>query len=355
MTDQRPPARTPAVRVGPCLPALLAGLLWGALEARAQEQDLGDLSLEELMAVEIKYLESLDISHVHRKGEWMVGLSSMTMEMIGNRDGTNRLRRSEVLQTYMVTPTRMSMQMHMLEVMHAPLADLTLMAMLPHVRKEMDHLTQMGEKFTAESEGLGDARLSALYSLYRGAPHLVHLDLGVSFPTGSVDAEDDTPAGPDQKLPYPMQLGSGTFDFLPGIAYIGQSHRWAWGAVAAATLRTGENGEEYRLGNRWRATAWAGRRFGDWASAFARLQFEAWDDIHGQDPELDPMMEPTADPERRGGRSLDLFLGVHLFQDAGPLKGVRLSMEAGVPLYQSLDGPQLERDLTIGLSARWTF
>jgi len=39
---------------------------------------------------------------------------------------------------------------------------------------------------------------------------------------------DDTPAGSNQKLPYPMQLGSGTIDLLPAIIYIGQTDKFQY-------------------------------------------------------------------------------------------------------------------------------
>ena len=61
-------------------------------------------------------------------------------------------------------------------------------------------------------------------------------------------------------------------------------------------------------------------------------------------------MVPTADPTKRGGERLDLLFGMNLFSLSGPLAGHRITLEAGVPIYQRLDGPQLETDwlLTVG-------
>jgi hypothetical protein len=55
-------------------------------------------------------------------------------------------------------------------------------------------------------------------------------------------------------------------------------------------------------------------------------------------------MVPTADPKRRGGERVDLTLGINLFQTEGPLSEHRITIEAGLPVYQALDGPQLEND-----------
>lgn len=49
-----------------------------------------------------------------------------------------------------IVPTGMTMDMHMLGAMYAPSDRLTLMAMLPYIKKDMDHITFAGpEKTTA--------------------------------------------------------------------------------------------------------------------------------------------------------------------------------------------------------------
>lgn len=73
----------------------------------------------------------------------------------------------------------------------------------------------------------------------------------MSFPTGSIQEKDVTPMsmGQQVRLPYPMQLGSGTYDLLPGLTYIGRAARWQWGLHASGAVRLGENDHDYRLGH----------------------------------------------------------------------------------------------------------
>ena len=89
--------------------------------------------------------------HQHQKGEWMISYRYMGMAMDGNRDGSDRLSRSEVLLNgtgdYRVAPTEMDMEMHMLGVMYAPSDKYTLMLMVPYLSSEMDHITAMGANF----------------------------------------------------------------------------------------------------------------------------------------------------------------------------------------------------------------
>lgn len=155
--------------------------------------------------------------HLHKAGEWMLSYRYMRMTMDGNRDGTDSLSAQDVLgQGFMVTPLNMTMEMHMLGAMFAPTDDVTLMAMVPFLRNEMDHLTGMGANFTTESEGLGDISVTALWRMFENERDRAHLNLGLSLPTGSIDERDATPINPSAKLPYPMQLGSGTTDLILG-------------------------------------------------------------------------------------------------------------------------------------------
>ncbi len=321
------------------------------------QRDLTNLTLEELMAMNVLFVNVLG-THTHLAGEWMIGYKFMFMRMDGNRDGTAQLTADQVLLDFPVTPTDMNMGMHMLEVMYAPSDELTLMAMLPVNQISMDHVTRSGVEFTTDSQGIGDVALSALYTFYgdvRQDQHRFLLNAGVSLPTGSIDERDDTPAGADQPLPYPMQLGSGTVDLLPGLTYLGESEDWAWMAQGKGTIRLGKNDADYRLGNQARFSAWGARKLSDWSSLSALIEGRTWGNIDGADLRLNPAIVPTADPDRRGGKRLDFGVGLNFYAPEGIAEGNRAAIEVGFPLYQSLDGPQLETDWHVTVVWNWTF
>ncbi|MEQ9618234.1 MAG: transporter [Deltaproteobacteria bacterium] len=297
--------------------------------------------------------------HTHSAGEFMLSYRYMFMNMDGMRIGTNRVSNQRVLEDFMVTPTDMDMQMHMFGLMYAPTDFITLMGMIPYVKKSMNHLTRMGVRFKTESEGLGDIKLTGLIKIFDAHNQRVHLNAGISFPTGSIDKKDNTPAGPNQQLPYPMQLGSGTVDLLPGITYLGQHSMVSWGAQVSGTIRLGENDRDYSLGNRFDATAWGAWDWFNWVSTSARMDWQSWGNIDRADPALNPAMVPTADPDLQGGDRLDLLFGLNFYVPEGPalIKGQRLAVEFGFPVYQDLNGPQLETDwvLWLGWQYAWSF
>ncbi len=152
-----------------------------------------------------------------------------------------------------------------------------------------------------------------------------------------------------------MQIGSGTWDLLPGITYTGRSSEWSWGGQLGAIIRLGENDRDYTFGNIYQETAWGARKWTNWLSSSLRLEGEIEEDIDGADPRLNPLLVPTADPNLRAGKRLSVGLGLNFMVSTGTLRGLGFSVEGIIPFYQDLDGPQLERDYTLIFSLRKAF
>lgn len=289
--------------------------------------------------------------HVHSSGDLMFSYSYMRMHMEGMRDGDDHVSTASVLSEYMVAPLRMDMEMHMFGAMYAVNERLSLMAMLPLVRKDMDHITRMGVRFTTRSDGVGDVSLRGVYVLSTTRRQNLFLNLGLSVPTGDIDASDDTPAASNAQLPYPMQPGSGTWDLLPGITWTRQDDGWSWGAQALATIRLADNNNDYTLGDRLEVSGWASRQLSPVWKGSLRLKAQSWDKINGADPALNPMMVATADPDLQGGTRVDLLVGMNYYGPDGMFNGSRLAIEAGMPVYEDVDGLQMSADWQ--LSANW--
>lgn len=256
-----------------------------------------------------------------KRGAIMPSLQYMHMRMAGNRDGTSDVSTADVLSQFSVAPLDMDVDMLMAGVMYGVTDNISLMAMIPYIWKSMDHVNRAGTKFTTKSDGFGDLRVIGAYDVYKTSHHTIGLSAGLSFPIGSTDERDDTPAGADQVLPYPMQNGSGTFDLLPGITYTGRSDNWSWGGQLNAIVRLGENADDYTLGNYYSASVWGARRWTDWLSSSVRLIGEVVEDIDGADPRLNPLVVPTADPSLRAGNFLSVGLGLNFMVPSGPVAG----------------------------------
>ncbi|MEZ8303351.1 hypothetical protein AB6C61_05820 [Vibrio splendidus] len=240
---------------------------------------------------------------------------------------------------------------------YAPTDNLTLMVMGSYNEREMDHVTFQGGagtnvlgEFTTRSSGFGDTKVAGLIRLHDDGKHKLHLNAGISIPTGSITEDDQilTPKGAitTVRLPYPMQLGSGTWDLEPGITYNGYSSNWGWGAQARASIRLGENSEDYALGDRYEATAWFSYLFSHSLSSSLRIKGVTQDRIDGRDLRIIGPVQ-TAQTDFQGGDRVDLLWGVNFLAKEGSLKGHRFALEAGFPVFQNLNGPQLETEYTL--------
>lgn len=302
--------------------------------------------------------------HLHQKGEWMLSYRFAHMSMSGNRDGTNSLSPEEIVSgvanhfappaTLRVVPTDMNMDMHMVGAMYAPSDIVTLMVMGMYVEKEMTLVTFAGMAgttrlgtFMTRSSGIGDTVVMGLVRLLDDEGHRVHLNLGVSLPTGSITETGQilapTGATPTLRLPYAMQLGSGTYDLMPGLTYTGDQANWGWGAQWRSTLRLGTNGQGYSLGNRHEITGWVAYQLRPWISLSGRLAARSDGKIDGIDGFITGPVQ-TVDPDNYGGERVEGFVGFNLAGQSGILKGQRIALEFGVPLYENLNGPQMKSD-----------
>ena len=357
---------------------LLAGtaLLCSALPAMAHEGDGGNVTYATDHAP-----IGVMADHRHKKGEWMLSYRYMYMDMSGNRDGTDSISPDEIVTTVAnpfanppmspptlrVVPIEMPMQMHMVGGMYGLSDRITLMAMGMYVDLEMDHITFQGAagttrlgEFTTETAGIGDTTIGAIIGLDDGSyeHRQINLGLAVSLPTGSITETDQilTPMGttPSPRLPYPMQLGSGTFDLKPSLTARSRIGRWSYGAQASAILRLDENDEGYTLGDVAEATAWLAFEPQPWISFSGRLKGRSAGQIEGSDPVITAPVQ-TADPDNHGGETLEVLAGINLAGQTGWQKGHRIAAEIGLPLHRDLNGPQLETDLTFTLGWQKAF
>lgn len=305
--------------------------------------------------------------HRHDAGEWMVSYRYMDMEMQGLKQGDDSIGRQAVasLPGVRVVPREMRMEMHMFGVMYAPSDRVTLMAMANYVEKDMDLVTYQGMSgteelgdFSTSSRGWGDSSITALIGLLDSVSQNVHLNLGLNLPTGDIKKTDTalTPMGTiaEIRLPYGMQLGSGTFDLEPGVTYTSYRGALSWGGQYRATIRLENNSEDYKLGDRHQVTTWASVRTQPWLSASVRLTYSHEGDIRGHDPRIVAPVT-AANPDNYGGERVDFAFGFNIAGQHGLFRGHRLAIEYGAPVYQDVNGVQLESDGTVTFGYQYAF
>jgi hypothetical protein len=326
--------------------------------------------------------------HTHHAGEWMLSYMFTREFRSVLRDGRNRVSVEDVYATYPMVPIDMTMDMHMGHVMYAPSDRVTLMAMFMWMDHQMDvrmantlmpghgggmhgadmapggpDLQEHGHgpdaPFHNHAHGVSgwaDSEFSALVTVLDRDRRRVHLNLGLGIPTGSIDAEDDRMQGSGhERMPYPMQLGSGSWEARPGVTFLQQTDRLSLGAQGLSSVPLNDNDAGYKWGNSLALNGWTQLRGSEWVAPGVRVQGRFWGDLSGTDPHLDPMVSPENDPDRQGGSRLSAYLSANFQVPRGPLAGHRLAVEWGGALAESLNGPQMGEDWTLNVGWEYAF
>ncbi|MCF6338725.1 MAG: hypothetical protein L3J84_12390, partial [Gammaproteobacteria bacterium] len=186
---------------------------------------------------------SMHIHHEHGAGGFMFEYKFMRMKMKGLLNGTSSINSKDISgarmntpgpapgSDYRMSPTKMTMDMHMFMVMYGIDDKISIMGMLHYLDNEMDMVMHMqmpsgmpmGDMFgSMDTNGIGDSRIDIMYQV----SNALTASLGWSIPTGSINEKVtmrmtgtnlatgnimSSLNGPTQ-APYSMQLGSGTYD-----------------------------------------------------------------------------------------------------------------------------------------------
>lgn len=282
-------------------------------------------------------------------GEIQLAVKYFHTQMRGQGSGSDSLAVNQVLRFFDVAPSQMLTQGFSLDVLFGVTRHLSVAASGTFARKTMDNLAGLGGQtnmfllYQTEASGLQDVKVNALYNVYDRGPMRLHLQGGVSIPVGAIDVDAVTPISdpaPSQ-LPYALQLGSGTFDLLPGFTLNIQNEKASLGVQGKGTIRLGENDRGWRLGDAFEGTVWGGFYTSTWISTSLGGRFSSWGNVEGFDEDLDPNQSPAHSNLTQGGWRVDLPVGLNLVVPPGRFAGHRLGVEFTIPLHQDLDGPQL--------------
>ncbi|AWB64953.1 hypothetical protein C2869_00185 [Saccharobesus litoralis] len=294
---------------------------------------------------------SVMADHLHHKDGWMFSYRYMDMKMSGLQQGKDDISHSDALQKYMMLPKNMQMKMHMFGLMYGWSDEVTLMLMTHYLSNDMDSVMRMNNSaqnhghmadmnmpmmFSTSSSGLGDSKALVLVNLVGTADYRIHYQFGLSLPTGDIDQTAQTPMHQHAMLGYPMQLGTGTYNVLGGVTGVWQYQQLQLGSQLNFDSPLSDNEQNYKPGREWRWHNWAGYQITQCLNMTLRLTWLDKANYSGQDPRLNPMMMPTADPSARGFEQIDIGLGVNY-----QIGQHRLSAEWSEASQLKVDGMQM--------------
>ena len=286
----------------------------------------------------------------HSKGTFMVEYKYMHMNMEGLQSGKDSVSKAAAFASgEMTVPTKMTMDMHMIMPMYNITKSTSVMLMANYLSNKMDMEMSAGHKMDMETSGQGDTSLSLSHKF---ADDMLAASFAVSIPTGSID-EKVTMHMPSMNMtmaaPYAMQLGSGTYDVTPSLTYLGAYFDVRYGAQASYKLRTGENDNGYTLGDEANFLTWV-RKPVMGLTLDAQLDIKKWGAIDGKDTAIMTTVmgnkaPVTSFPGNYGGTMATVSVGASM-----PISMVSVGAQFNMPVYQDLNGLQMQRKMGAAVS-----
>lgn len=288
-------------------------------------------------------------------GATELGLTWTKVAQAGIRFGEDLVEPEEMFKFFEIVPLTLNTDYYTGHLTFGLSDAVTLTGRVSFLMRARANILEDLTYFVLESEGMSDIEAQALIRVWASDDVHVHLHLGGSLPTGDVLAVDG--AGgvrPRGQLPYDMQLGAGAWGFSPGITAQIMNDAGAVGGQIVGTRYFMEK-QDWRMGDKIEATAWAAYRLNRFISASARVHAIGFGAIQGFDPALDPNRDPGELPISFGGKRVDLPVGLNIYvpEGEGDLAGHRLSVEFLFPVFEEFDGPWLSTDW--GVTVGWQF
>lgn len=292
----------------------------------------------------------LGADHAHGRGEWMVEHKFMYMNMQNMRTGTTRVTPLAALTAAgtAASPVDMNMMMHMGHVMYGLTDEVTIYAMIMWTENRMDHLLGPATPFRAENSDFDDMVVGAVFNLYETSNSELIGHLGFTLPTGDIGQRVSTgpPPPPASFFPYPMRTGAGHVAIRPTLTYKQWNDFASIGIQAQTTIPLHKNYRGYSEGEEVQVSFWYSRLLTSTTSASFRVEGYWRDDFNGLDPALPLALVTTNRPDFQGRSNLNLYGGLNTIVCGGH----RLAVEIGTPVYQNVQGFQLEQDLFLTTS-----
>jgi hypothetical protein len=199
------------------------------------------------------------------------------------------------------------------------------------------------------SSGVGDLTMLGTFGVWKGARSKIALLTGLKVPTGQTHVDSDD----DERFETEHQPGSGSWDFLEGIAW---SNQVGFGSIDANMLATfaSEGAQETNLGTAFYYNVALSGHLGGGAGHEHHDGKGSRPHGHGGTVGADLILELNGEARSRvkiageeeehtGGNLIYLSPGIRF----GPPESWSLSASVGAPVLQDLNGTQHETDLRL--------
>ncbi len=337
------------------------------VSAQSTPTELASLSLEELLNIDVS-----DQAKEAGGKKWSFGYSYRQLRVGNYKIGTRDVTLDDVLfspgeirtsENFPVVPTFIDQHVHAFSGSYRASNSLSFNILVPYILQGTDHISSVPgfDEFRLSSDGIGDITVSASFQRELSHASVFKTSVGIQIPTGSINQTGDTPrngTGTLERLPYTMQLGSGTPDIALSAGYNHRIGKLNLGTSINTMLRTGMNENGYRLGNSYGAAVSMQYNYRWYFRPGMRISVRHLGEINGRDESLlVPMAFPfpasITNPENYGGEKAHAAFNITTCSSKNC--HITFTGEVGMPLYQNLNGVQPKDRYTIAITTSIQF
>ena len=156
-------------------------------------------------------------------------------------------------------------------------------------------------------------------------------------------------------LGYSMQLGSGTYDPILKLGYTKKWEKFSFGWQTSGIWRLYQNKNDYHMGDEYLGTFYSSFPLNNWISLSGRIDGKWRRKISGGHAHHTNMKMSPSFSKDQGNRKVNLSGGINFIVPSGKLKGQRLALEYGGPIYQYYDGLQMKSNFMVTLGWQYAF
>jgi hypothetical protein len=207
--------------------------------------------------------------------------------------------------SFMMKPEEMIMEMHMIGIHYSINKKWSLMLMSSYQKKEMEAIMKMGRrKVSTSAQGVGDTLMKINYSLNLENKSIISFTGGLSLPTGSIQKRDNS-----VRLPYGMQMGSGSYGAIAGVSFTKSRGQWSSVTVLEILSFLNESSEDYTFGHQSSLDTSFSYSIHDQLIFVLGLRSSLVDPLSSNEEMISNMSSPF-DPQNQHGRRSHYSLGV---------------------------------------------
>ncbi len=277
---------------------------------------------------------------------------------------------------YASAPEKLITHFHNIEIVYAIRYYLGIHLHIPFFLRKYDssiteQVSSDPTSYTLENNGITDVELVFSVPILeilkesldpsfkkKAKEHHATVFLGIQFPSGTLNRSANITgiSTSTNRLPYLLQLSSGTYDLILGAYYFYHNYKFTVGLQNTNKIRLHKNIYNYQRGHEVTLSAWLSYLIHSYVSASFRFKYKKDFPILGVDSNIPTTnssninLNPLFETSSYGSDQIDVIFGINFYVGKWLALEHKIALEFGVPVYHRVNGTQIRSNFYFTLN-----